>query len=481
MPRTSFFPFWVAAAILLSPGSCFAQVPAKEPGAAARVRPQSQSAPPNILVFMVDTLRADALGCYGNEKIRTPHIDAFAAESTVFRQACTTVPATRPAIASLMTGVSADVHGIFGHSDYLDGTVAGLPRLAERLKARGYHTAALVANPNVDRVFGFARGFDSYVGLYAARHGTRPAASQDLVSDAAAVVSRTMADLDDLSGREPWFLFVLAIDPHAPYTPPAPFDRIYNPALAGARLGRMSPLLDFDRRLAAGEHPSPRAIRTLYDGEVSYLDREFGRLLAWMRRTGRLRNTLVVLTADHGEEFAEHGSRGHGKTVYEETTRVPLILRHPKFFGPAVRGEAVDLLDLGATLLAVAGATRPDHWVGRDLRAPLRPRPVISSNHLPKYALTAIRSGHLKGIENGRTGSFEIFDLQRDPGEKVPLEGAARKRALALLRPLLAGYRAQVDRFRAMMARGARPVEKEAVPEAIEKTLESLGYVGGKQ
>ncbi|HHN73748.1 MAG TPA: hypothetical protein ENK10_00820 [Acidobacteria bacterium] len=437
--------------------------------------------PPNLLLFMVDTLRADVLGCYGNERIRTPEIDALAAEGTVFVHANAPVPATRPSIASLMTGVPADVHGVFSHQDVLSGQVAGLPRLAERLAARGYTTAALVANPNVDRVFGFARGFDHYEGLYETRHGRRPATSRDLVSDAAVVVSRARALIAELEPRRPWFLFVLAIDPHAPYTPPAPFDRIYNPLLAGSKLGKMSAVLDFDQRLKEGENPSPLAMRTLYEGEVSFVDREFGRLLGKLRESGELDHTLVVLTAAHGEEFAEHGHRGHGKTLYEETTRVPLILRHPRWFRHAVRRERVDLLDLSATLLAVAGAQVPAFWTGRDLRGPLGQRSVVSSNHFGEYSSIAIRRGNLKLIKDDTSGAVEVFDLEADPAEKSPLRGDALEAARATLAARLDAYRKQVAALKAKLARTAVESEDEPVPEGIEKTLESLGYVGGKK
>ena len=154
-----------------------------------------------------------------------------------------------------------------------------------------------------------------------------------------------------------------------------------------------------------------------YRGEVSFTDAAFGDLISWMRERGSLDDTLVVLTADHGEEFAEHGNKGHGKTLYEEVVAVPLILRHPGSFESGRHTENVDLMDLGATLAAVGGARPPDQWTGRDLRGALTPAPVFSTSLLRDGA-------PVQGADTGHTQA----DRERGDAHDRALRSPPRSR-----------------------------------------------------
>jgi arylsulfatase A-like enzyme len=428
---------------------------------------------PSVLIYMIDTVRADEIGCYGAAVTKTPAIDRFAAESTVFLNASSLAPGTRPSVASLMTGMPAPALGPLAH---LPPAVTRLPELVQQ---RGYHTAGVVANPNLTHVFGFDKGFETYHELYAF-----PAVItvEHVIAAAPVVVRKVREVIESAPTDRPFFLYVLSIDPHAPYSPPPPYETMYDKDADGRRDGSVAALMQFEAEVTAGKSPSPDRIRALYRGEITFADTHFGTLVEWLRETGRLDKTLVVVTADHGEGFLEHGQRGHGNSVFEELTHVPLIVRHPASF-PAGRrrNEPVDLLDLGATVVAVAGGQRPAHWVGRDLRDPLAPRPIFSTNRKPKVSQVAVRLDGYKMIADETAGRAEYYHLPEDPGERRPLAGEGRGKAEALLGPHFEEFRRTTAALAQQIAardRTAAEVKEEALPEDVRRSLQALGYVG---
>jgi len=434
---------------------------------------------PNIIVYMVDTLRAREIGTYGAEIARTPAIDAFSAEAQVFEFARTPAPYTRAAVASLITGVSPSVHGVEYSKTYLSEGTYGLTRLPELLQAQGYYTAALVANPNVDRIFGFARGFDLYKGLYIERTGRFLASPSELISTADIVVDQVKAFLDNAPKDRPFFLFVLPIDPHAPYTPPSPYNAMYDPSVADGKAGTMEYLAAFDRIRWGGSDISVDPVLALYRGEVTFTDAAFGNLVDWMAERGTLDDTFFVFTADHGEAFFEHGNRGHGKTIYDESVHIPLIIRHPQTFtGGTRRSENVDLLDLSATISAVAGAKIPDYWIGRDLRQTVPEIPTFTLSHSDEYFLhrSVIADNH-KLIWNEIDKSVELYDLAADPMEEQPLpleQHADREKALT---DILNQFHTRSTELRYRLIVEEAAVDADQIPDQIRQQLESLGYV----
>jgi arylsulfatase len=427
---------------------------------------------------MVDTLRARELGVYGTQITKTPAIDAFAAESELFERATSPAPSTRASIASLMTGVSPAVHGVeSGLHGLLEGTEA-LIRLPELLRAAGYLTAALVANPNVDPAFGFQRGFDVYKRLYRLPEIQRPPSSLDLTYTAPMMVDEVKQFLQTLPAEQPFFLFVLTIDPHGPYTPPPPYDSMYDARAAGGDTGMMKNLLDIDRQLEAGEPAALELPLALYRGEVSYGDLAFGQFMNWLKSRELLDDTVVVFTSDHGEAFAEHGNRGHGKTIYQETIHIPLIIRQPKFFAPDKRNRAnVDLTDLSTTIVGLAGAELPAHWTGRDLRDANPDKAIFALSHQPGYATTSVTAGNYKMIENELDDSSELFDLGADPGEQHPLDQSSHKKTMEIMTAALAHFRDSSAATRDRMITGQRDLGTNDIPEDIREQLESLGYI----
>ena len=293
-----------------------------DPGSVEVAAPPASSGQqpaPNIILYVVDTLRADSLGCYGNPVVETPTIDRLAAEGTLFEDAVAPSSWTRPSFASLLSGLPPAVHGVHQRRDKLNRSVE---LLSERLGERGYATAMITTNPNVGRAFGFDQGFDDFIELYSRKkRGVGLVRPRALVTGSPEATERATEWIYATSG--PFFLVILTIDPHSPYAPPSEFDR-YGGDYAGEVDGE--PKWINSPELAAEDK---ERIRSLYYGEIAFNDDSLGRLLEHLRATGIEDETVVALTADHGEEFWEHGERGHGKTLYEEVVRVPLIVRFP--------------------------------------------------------------------------------------------------------------------------------------------------------
>lgn len=427
---------------------------------------------------MIDTLRADELGCYGARVTQTPELDRFAADATLFESATAVAPATRPSVASFMTGVSPLIHGAVDLQSPLPRNIDRLKRLPDLLRRAGYQTAGIVANPNVSSMFGFREGFNVYRELYDRRSGSSAPRSTDLVSTADMVVSQIERHLDAIAHDKPFFLFVLSVDPHAPYTPPAPFDAMYDPQAAGATDGTMPALTRFDLAVSTGEALSADRIRALYRGEVSYADRVFGQLLDSLRKRGMIDETLVVFTADHGEEFLEHGRRGHGQCLYEEVIHIPMILRLPgQFAAGRRRNEAIDTLDLSASLLRIAEVEPPEYWPGRDLRGELRARPVFSTSRAKGFSGACVRFEGLKMIRDETAGWTRYFDLHADAAERTALQGEAMNSARRLLSEKLDHYFAYTESVRGRIMVETEVFQVKDLPEDVLKSLKALGYV----
>jgi choline-sulfatase len=389
---------------------------------------------PHVLLITIDTLRADRLGCYGRAQAATPAIDGLAGEGLLFRRAYTPVPLTLPAHATLLTGLEPAAHGLLDN-----GMVArelGAPTLGERLQAAGYDTAAFVAAHVLNRIFGLDRGFALY--------DDGPAEAEESegffhgVADARGRVDAALAWLRRPRAR-PFFLWVHLFDVHAPHVAPPGFAERFPDA---------------------------------YDGEVAYVDSQVARLLRALDTMGVARDTLVIVTADHGESLGEHGEETHGLLLYDATLRVPLVLRLP---GRVPRGatseRVVGLADVAPTVLALTGLppNARAHGVGL-LEEPKAARPLWAASEYParQYgwaALRALRSDGVKYIEAPRP---ELYDLASDAGE---LRNLAPERA-----DLVATWSARLretERSLAALRTAEGPAEADA--ETRER-LAALGY-----
>jgi arylsulfatase A-like enzyme len=435
-------------------------------------------------VIVVDALRADALSCYG-APLRTPHVDAFAAEGYVFENAFTCAPQTNLSVMSLFTSQYPTVH-----KARLD-TVAS-PRwetVAEVLSRHGYRCRAVVGNEILRPYLGYDRGFDDYELVFAPGRfaGFELTAFAGLYNRAGQVLSkrgatpaitewvtrRTLEFLDDYDRAEPFFLYVHYMDPHMPYTPPAKYVR-------GGRALRERAL----RKLAADAHLNDTYVRTdtdvlraLYAGEVSYVDDRLAEVFSTLRRRGLLENTFVVITADHGEEFREHGGLGH-HTHYREVVRVPLVVKAPAgpLAGKGRYGGAVSLADLAPTIYGFLGVRPPAALEGRDLAAlvaaPAEDRFVYSEGNERADEPKALHSCRYTVIEDRDAGSVETYDRAVDPGERRNLYRLERTRpegSLAALRKKCAAVDAK--------AATSGEAVKVALAEDEKSKLRALGYL----
>ena len=399
---------------------------------------------PNVLLITIDTLRADHLGCYGYGAARTPHIDQLAAQGVRCADAISAAPITMPSHSSIMTGLLPPAHGVRDNGAYAlgDDNVT----LAERLKAGGYVTQAFVSAIVLAKRYNLTQGFDGYDDDLWAEDSPKLFMIRD--RPASRTADRALAWIDRWAGspeRKPFFLWVHFFDPHQPYQ--APPEDVLQAA-------------------------------TPYDAEIASADRGVGRLLDALRARGVLDDTLVVLTADHGESLGEHGEKTHALFIYDATVRVPLLFRYPRLFPAAtVYSGSVRSIDIVPTVLAALGMPGGRETQGNDLVSWLRGRSVPMD--LPQYSesllselgfgmapLQGVRLGGFKFIRAPRP---ELYDLRTDPGELHNLYAADREHASRLEREL---DRALEDSTRHAHAARDNPMSRES-----EDALRALGYV----
>ena len=450
-----------ALALLLSATGC-----ARDPGAPT---PATPAAPPDLVVYLIDTLRADHLGCYGYPRPTSPEIDAFAREAVRVREARAQSSWTKPAVATLLTGLYPISHGAQRRSQGLDASVV---TLAERLAERGYETAYFGTNPTVTAKFGFEQGFAEFHYL------SQPRGRRRGHVDAIDIHREVVAWLDRRDRAKPFFLVVHTLDPHDPYRPREPYRTQFAADVDVEAACCIRPhalaALDVD-----GARARARAMIDLYDGEIAQNDAAFGALLDELARRDLYERAAILLTSDHGEEFFDHGGWRHASTLYEEVLRVPFVFRLPggAHGGRAIDGP-VDQIDVAPTLLELAGLPADSGLPGASRLAALGGarvprRASFAWLEHPAFAMASIKAGPWKW--SGYPGSApppgraaeELFDLDADPLERTNLAAANERR-----RRELAGELAR-EAGRAPVA----PAREVPIDRELDRTLRALGYL----
>lgn len=418
---------------------------------AGRAQSNSSRSPSStpVLLITIDTLRADRLGCYGSRQVRTPNIDALAAEGVRFERALAQVPITPPSHAVILTGTYPMYNGV------RDFNSSSLPKnvgvLAEAFTRYGYDTAAFVSSAVLESSWGFGRGFQLYDD-HLSLHNVDVNHLGNVERRADETVSRV---LDWFKGRSqsgtatrPFFVWLHLYDPHWPYEPPEPFRKQY-----------------------AGH---------LYDGEVAYTDSQLARVFDYLRQSGAYDRTLVVLVGDHGESLGEHGEEEHGFFIYNSTLHVPLIFKPPRGAGsPRIVSRTVGLIDIAPTILELQHMRDPlsRQFQGSSLAADIlgkstaSPRPVYAETFYPRNSfgwseLHAISTDRFKYIQAPHP---ELYDLLKDPHETHNLYGERSSLAAALHEQLAATER----RYVSTQPAASGPALSS---ETLEK-LKSLGYL----
>jgi arylsulfatase A-like enzyme len=435
--------------------------------------------PYNLVLITIDTLRADHLGCYGYKRPTSPNIDALARRGTLFTHAYAPIPLTVPSHASMMTSLYPITHGIRANYHILDDSFT---TLAEVLKTHGYATMAVTSAYCLEKKIGLSQGFDTYVDT-----------EKKFQSLAGRVTGVTRDSVGNL-GR-PFFMWLHYFDPHGPYNPPPLYQNLFiptNPQEIDALEKRRREILFNGGKPT--EHELAKFI-ALYDSEIRYVDDEVGKFFELLKEKGLAKNTIIVITADHGEGFGHDYYFDHGDRLYEEEIHVPLIMAGPgrKIPGSRVISENVRLVDLMPTCL---GLLRIPHEAssleGVDL-VPLitkrdRPRLKVFAEAFfrKKYVqaknhMLSLKDGDWKLIVDAQPGRTippqpgELYNITRDPAETNNL--AEEKRATASrMKDDIAAW---VKRMRptAHRAKNIYRQEEEAEREERLEKMRALGYV----
>lgn len=393
----------------------------------------------HVILFTLDTTRADRIGAYGASGARTPVLDALAARGVRFDDAQTSAPITGPAHAAIFTGVYPARHGV------RDNATTPLPErattMAERLSEAGFATGGFIGAFVLDRAYGFAQGFATFSGFDTVDSGSE--ANAERVGSA--VVADAIEWIESVPREQPMFLWIHLYDPHAPYSAPAPF---------GAEFAT-----------------NP------YDGEVAYVDQQVGRVLDTLRLRGSLDDSLVIVVADHGESLGEHGEDEHGVFLYESVTRVPLIVAGPRARRGHVVTEQVRTVDLMPTVLDLLGLAATAEVDGESLRSVLDGGrravipPSYAESYYPKlhYGWSELRALRADGWKVIDAPTPELFAIGKDPGETTNLFQAQRALGDRMV--------AEVVRLEQSFTGGRAPEAAAPSRETLER-LRSLGYVG---
>jgi arylsulfatase A-like enzyme len=421
--------------------------------------------PPPIIVFDIDTLRADHLGCYGYARETSPLLDAFAAEAVKFEWAFAQAPYTAPSQASILTSLYPTAHGFLKDDGELPPAAV---TLAEVLRDGGYRTAGFVDGGYMSDDFNMGQGFELYENV----RGKGLAAS----------VPRALDWLRE-HGAEPFLLLIHTYDTHTPYTPQPGYRELFLDGLAPPTPGfepsvevmegiRLSIWTDEPRSLPAHDLEYAKA---LYDAEIRYVDDWFGRFVDGLRELGLYERSVIVVLSDHGEEFGEHGSVLHEK-LYATVTRIPLLIRFPRARRTGTIPTIVEGVDVMPTLLELAGQPTPETAHGGSLlplidgRAPAGGgRAFGESPYFGRERFIAEGSRRLL-ISRDRPEREELYDFPADPHEQDDLAAAAPA-AIARLRGRLDAWETWVSEARIEDGEGSPPD-----PETVRQ-LRALGYL----
>jgi arylsulfatase A-like enzyme len=458
--------------------------PSSQVGAPISDRPDL----PNVVLVVIDNLRADHLGAYGYSRNTSPHLDGWAEKGRLFTDVRATSSWTKPSMGSLFTSRIPSEHGAVGFTRHLSDST---PTLAETFRAAGYRTVGVTGNfVHVRDDTGLARGFEHFRAasvsverdedaIFSSEQPSGGAAH--LRAPTADELNRVVARLLPKAGDAPLFLYVHYMEPHAGFAP--------SPASLAQVLGDTTPRdavsAEEVAALARADAPIDARVRerlvALYDGEIAEADAGMARLLERLERRGDLDGAIVAVVSDHGEEFGEHGGWFHGLNLHDESLRIPLLIVAPDVPAGSRSAAPASLIDVAPTLLAAAGVPVPESMRGRDLRsdAPTASRPLVSELHCDppleahlrrRVQWGSVTDGSYKAIVR-EDGEVSLFDLRTDPDEQAALDAAATNLPAALR----AEIARRVDEIAARDTSACRaPVDLD---DPTRAGLKALGYV----
>ena len=437
----------------------------------------------NVIVLLIDTLRADKLTAYAKTRVKSTVFEKFAGESALFERCQATSNWTKPSCASVLTGLHPDSHKACGHSSRLASSVK---MASEIFLAAGFSTGAFIANGYLAEEFGFNRGWTKYVNYIRETKNT----------DAQNVFKESLEFIKGHSDK-PFFTYIQTIDPHVPYDPPDEFLKIYD---AQSYDGPVRPrstgniLEQFKRKKVELNARDKRRLEALYDGEINYHDVHFGHFLDGLKTLGVLDDTIIIACSDHGEEFFDHDSVGHGHTLHQELLHVPLVMRAPGLVPRGKRISAdVGLADILPTALAATGQAIPKGLEGANL--------IPAANGTLENPLGAafssfwseadsrnlqwsVRTGNWKMRMRGPVNTY-VHNLAQDPREKMdaderyPIALRALRIALGqfIAAPEKANWTSGKIAAQIVVKPEADEDKIESLPEDLKAQLRQLGYM----
>lgn len=471
----------------------------------------SQKNKPNILLISLDTVRADHLSCYGYSKSTTPNIDRLAENGTLFEHAYSNAVWTPPAHASMLTGLYPSEHGVVDQNR-LDSDI---PTIAQNLLSNGYRTAGFVSNSQVGQLVGLDKGHETFVEIWrgsqskniilrALRWFGRKALDIACLRDHGAKITNQLALkwLDEAQrGDKPFYLFLHYIDAHSPLKAPRPYrTKFISKGLIRkidqqvVKLMADNPLRFYSSNIIPNQFENEYLVG-LYDGEIGYLDKKIGEIAEYLKKEKLYDNTLIIITADHGEHFGEHGHYSHVSSLYQPIIHVPLIIKLP---GSAAKGDKnnkiVQLIDIFPTILNVAGITSEinDHISGQEIfncNSTSEDHYVVSEweGRIPYFILSDLKcdrtdervSRFTKKIYSLIKGNYkyivcsdgteEIYNLVDDPEERINL--VAQDGSLGKL------YGEFLQKWKEQLKPNKVLQETYTLDKEIEKNLKALGYL----
>jgi arylsulfatase A-like enzyme len=470
---------------------------------------------PNVLLILIETTRADHIGCYGYKRDTTPNIDALASEGVVFENYYTAAPFSGPSKATLATGRFPYNNGVRSMPQRIRSNVT---TLAEEFRANGYRTGGFASGLFMGPQYGYHRGFETYEclgipydlfrfttalrGLELTLNRMTPwymdADERVHVEDATRAVPRVLNWIDS-APADPFYCLLEFNEPHLDYIPPPPFDSRFTENypeytlmkdISTRKIPRYDVIYDFDK-LGYSERDVAQSI-ALYDGEIAYVDWAIGNLVSGLRSRGLLDNTVVMVTADHGENFGEHGIYFQHTQLYEAALHVPMVVHYPPKLQPTRVKGLVQEVDVFPTLMELAGISHEAPLDGvsmlRKLDNDVSNYPIFAEDDImrdpvlkkyPTYRVylpgvagkwRMVRDGDWKliYIPKADGGEYELYNVVQDPLERnnrYATEAAIGER-----------LRLRLDKWMEQDITGESDLDP-ALLKAREKELRALGYI----
>jgi len=438
------------------------------------IRGKNRVVAKNAILLMIDTLRADFNTCYGAKNMKTPVLDKLASEGVMFENFCAVEDWTKPSCATMLTGLYPVTHKTQTENVVLPKNVR---MISEEIKARGIQTAAFIANGYISEKFGFKRGWDYYENYI--REG-KPTEAENVYGKVTEWIEKNKDSR--------FFAYVHIIDPHVPYDPPEDFLRLYDPApYSGPIKPRMThiQLEEIKKgKMDVTDRDKERLV-SLYKGEISYHDKYLGWFMQKLADMGMLEDTIIIATADHGEEFWEHGSVGHGHSIYQELVHIPLVVYWKGKLEPGSKvSENYDHTIIAPTIMDALGLDFPNYFEGKSVL----PRIFGQHNEYPHAGLTnhqsermGVWSGKIKLQMHGPLKTF-LYDLEKDPMCMTNLQ-KSHQITLFYMKSLLGLFMGAPDKKEWKSSTlskenvGDIQVEEVQWDESLKKQLQILGYV----